>query len=58
MDIDVNKIKDAAAGAADALSKNEDAKKAVDGAIEAVEKKVVELQEDGRIKRRSEKVRP
>ena len=40
MDIDVNKIKDAAAGAADALSKKEDAKKAVDGAIEAVEKKV------------------
>ena len=40
MDIDVNKIVDAAQNAAGELSKNEDAKKAIDGVIESVEKKV------------------
>ena len=36
MDIDVNKIVDAAQNAAGELSKNEDAKKAIDGVIESV----------------------
>ncbi len=40
MDIDVNKIKDAAAQAADAVDKNEQVKSAVDGAINKVEDKV------------------
>lgn len=40
MDIDVNKIKDAAAQAADVVDKNAQIKSAVDGAIEGVEKKV------------------
>ncbi|MBR2524778.1 MAG: hypothetical protein IKE53_10140 [Clostridiales bacterium] len=40
MDIDVNKIKDMAAGAASELDKNKQAKDAVDGVINKVEEKV------------------
>ena len=40
MAIDVNKVVGMAQDAATELSKNEDAKKAVDGVIETVEKKV------------------
>ena len=40
MDIDVNKIKDMAAGAASELEKNKQAKDAVDGVINKVEEKV------------------
>ena len=40
MDIDVNKIKDAASAAANELDKNADAKAAVDKAIGKVEDKV------------------
>ena len=40
MDVDVNKIKDAASKAAGELEKNEQAKAAVDKAIEKVEGKV------------------
>lgn len=40
MEIDVNKVVDAAQSAAGEIAKNEDAKKAIDGVIEKVEKKV------------------
>ena len=40
MGIDVNKVVGMAQDAATELSKNEDAKKAVDGVIDTVEKKV------------------
>lgn len=40
MDLDINKIKDVAEDAVDKVSKNKDAKAAVDKAINEVEKKV------------------
>ena len=40
MDIDVNKVKDLAAGAANELDKNKQVKDAVDGVINKVEEKV------------------
>lgn len=40
MDIDINKAKELADKAVTEVAKNEDAKKAVDSAINAVEKKV------------------